>query len=192
MTEINRRRMLHVLGAAPVAAVALTWSPAEATAAARQGAASPQPYQPRFFTPSEYATVGALADMVIPRDDRSGSATDAGTHAFIDYIVAEQPDRQTGIRGGLVWLDSESRRRFDKPFLQCSIGERSQVLDDIAFPARARPEMSHGVRFFTSFRDLVATGFWTSRMGVDDLGYTGNRPDVWSGPPREVMVKLGV
>ncbi len=192
MTDINRREMLQVLGAAPAAAAALTLTPAEAAAVTRQVAAAPQPYQPRFFTPREFQTIVVLGDMVIPKDGRSGSASDAGTPAFIDFIVAEQPERQTGMRGGLVWLDSECRRRFDKAFLEASATERGQVLDDIAFPARARPEMSHGVRFFSTFRDLVATGFWSSKMGVEDLGYTGNRPTVWSGPPPEVLSKLGL
>jgi hypothetical protein len=130
--------------------------------------------------------------MIIPRDGRSGSATESGAHEFVDYIVAEQPERQTPMRGGLVWLDSECRRRFAKRFVDCADAERRQVLDDIAFPARARPEMSHGVRFFTTLRDLVAAGFWSSRMGVDDLGYVGNRPTVWEGAPREVLDRLGL
>lgn len=195
MAEMNRRRMLHVLGTAPAAAVAASLVPGGAAARTSQGAQAPVgtgPYQPRFFNAHEYATIVALADLIIPRDGRSGSASDAGAPAFIDYIVAEQPARQTPMRGGLVWLDSECRRRFDRSFLDASDTERRQVLDDIAWPARARPEMSHGVRFFSTMRDLVATGFWSSRMGVEDLGYSGNRPTVWNGPPREVLDKLGL
>lgn len=194
MAEINRRKMLTVLGTAPVAA-AVSFAPgsAEAYLAARQqAAASGQPYQRRFFTEREYATIIALADMIIPRDARSGSASESGAHEFIDYIVAEQKDRQTPMRGGLVWLDSECRGRFDKAFLECTDAERRQVLDDIAYPAKSRPEMSHGVRFFTSLRDLAAAGFWSSRMGVDDLGYVGNRPTVWEGAPKEVLDRLGL
>ena len=193
MTQINRRKMLTVLGTAPVAAaVTLTPGTVQAYVAERAQAAAGQSYQRRFFTEHEYATVMALADMIIPRDQRSGSATDSGAHEFVDYIVAEQPERQTPMRGGLVWLDAECRRRFDKAFLDCADGERRQVLDDIAYPATARPELSHGVRFFTSLRDLVAAGFWSSRMGVEDLGYVGNRPTVWEGPPREVLDRLGL
>jgi len=192
MADINRRKMLTVLGTAPVAA-AVTFAPGTAQAyLAERAQAAGQPYQRRFFTEREYATIIALADTIIPRDDRSGSASESGAHEFIDYIVAEQRERQTPMRGGLVWLDSECRRRFDKAFLECTVAERGQVLDDIAYPAKARPEMSHGVRFFTSLRDLVATGFWSSRMGVDDLGYVGNRPSAWEGPPRDVLDKLGL
>jgi hypothetical protein len=198
MTHVNRREALGMLGAAPMAALAVTREEA-AHAAARvregqaQAAAAGQPYARRFFTAREYATVVALADLIIPRDARSGSASDAGAPEFIDYIVAEQPARQTAMRGGLVWLDSECRRRFDKAFLECADNERRQVLDDIAWPGRARREMAHGVAFFTAMRDLVATGFWSSRIGVDDLGYLGNRPvGEWTGAPPEVLKRLGV
>jgi hypothetical protein len=193
MTDINRRKMLHVLGSAPAAAVALTMVPSPAAAAgqsAQPGGATPG--QLRFFTEREFATIVALSDLIIPKDGRSGSASDSGAPQFIDFIVAEQRDRQTPMRGGLVWLDSECRSRFDKAFLECADAERRQVLDDIAYPAKARPDMSHGVRFFTSLRDLVATGFWSSRMGVEDLGYSGNRPAVWNGAPPEVLAKLGL
>jgi len=198
VSTINRRVLLQTLGAAP-AALAFTWTTEEAAhaaagarAARRDAAARQEPYAPRFFTAAEYATVMALADVVIPADDRSGSASDAGAPEFIDYIVAEQPARRTAMRGGLVWLDTECRRRFDQPFLTCSDDERSQVLDDIAYPGRARPEFSHGVRFFTTFRDLVAAGFWSSRIGVEDIGYVGNRAVQWTGAPEAVLERLGL
>ena len=199
MNEINRRQMLHVLGASSAAALTFTWTAEEASAAAAQAtqaraqaSAQGQPYTPRFFTAAEFATIVALGDMIIPRDAKSGSASDAGTPQFIDHIVAEQPTRQTAMRGGLTWLDSECRRRFDKAFIACTDAERRQVLDEIAYPARARPELSHGVAFFTTMRDLVASGFWSSRVGVADLEYMGNRPTDWTGAPAAVLQKLGV
>jgi hypothetical protein len=200
MSEINRRTMLHWLGAAPAAAVAFTWTGEETAAAAQhaemarqQATARGAPYTPRFFSAPEYATITALGDMIIPRDGRSGSASDAGAPAFIDYIVAEQPGRQTAMRGGLIWLDSECRRRFDHDFLAATAAERGQVLDDIAFPHKASPAFSHGVRFFTTMRDLVATGFWSSKIGMADIGYMGNVfvPE-WKGAPDEVLRKLKV
>ena len=198
MNEINRRKMLQVLGAAP-AAVAFTWTPLEAQAAADHAHAAVQattakgPYKPRFFTAAEFATIKLLADLIIPRDGKSGSASDAGAPEFIDYIVAEQPERQTAMRGGLVWLDTESRRRFDKGFMAASPAERAQVLDDIAYPAKASKAFSHGVRFFTTLRDLVATGFWSSKVGMADIGYQGNvYVAEWKGAPDDVMKKLGL
>ncbi len=140
----------------------------------------------------EYATIVALSDLIIPGDAQSPGAVLGGAPPFIDYIVSEQPERQTAMRGGLVWLDTECRRRFDKAFLECADADRRAVLDDIAWPAKARPEFSHGVRFFTTMRDLVATGFFSSRVGVAYLGYLGNRPAQWDGPPADVLAKLGL
>jgi gluconate 2-dehydrogenase gamma chain len=192
---MKRRELLQTLGALPAAAAAIGWSPEAAAAAAlevQQQAAAPGGYQLKFFTAAEYRTIVALSDMIIPKDDRSGSASDSGAPEFIDHIVSLQAERHTLMRGGLVWLDTECRRRFDKTFVACAEAERRQVLDDIAYPAKARSAMSHGVRFFTSLRDLVATGFWSSRMGVADLGYSGNRPAVWDGAPVEILKRLGV
>jgi hypothetical protein len=198
MSDIKRREVLQILGTAPAVA-ALTWTDAEAAAAVAQSqqarqkaAAAKQPYKPKFFTAHEYATVAALADIIIPKDARSGSASDSGAPEFIDYIVSEQTERQTAIRGGLTWLDIECRRRFDKAFLECAEAQRLEVVEDIAWPKKAKPEMSHGVRFFNTMRDLVAAGFFSSKMGVADLQYMGNVPNVWDGAPANVMQKLGV
>jgi hypothetical protein len=200
VSAINRREWLQAIGAAPAAAVALTWSAEDVSAAMTQAAearaqaaAAGRVYAPRFFTAAEYATITQLGDMIIPRDAVSGSASDAGAPEFIDTIVAAQPARQTAMRGGLVWLDTECRRRFDKAWLACADAERRQVLDDIAYPARVRPELRQGAAFFSALRDLVATGFWSSRMGMDDIGYMGNRPIAeWTGAPDAVLRKLGV
>ena len=103
-----------------------------------------------------------------------------------------QKERQVAARGGLAWLDTESRRRFDKTFVQATDAQRRQILDDIAFPAKADKRFSHGVRFFSGMRDLVAAGFWSSKVGVADIGYQGNVPNVWNGAPQNVLDKLGV
>jgi hypothetical protein len=202
MTEIGRRGLLKMIGAMPVAA-ALPLAPAEAQVVAqraREARGRPGPFTPKFFTPRELATVRTLADMVIPRDERSGSATDALVPEFMDFIMTdplandrEREHRQTAMRGGLAWLDAECGRRFAKTFLDCAEGERAQVLDDIAWPEKARPELSQGVKFFNDFRDLTASGFWSSRMGVEDLQYQGNTVVVeWKGCPPEVLAEIGL
>ena len=186
------------MGGAAGAGVLFTWTAEDAAQAAQsaQDAAAQAretgSYVPVFFTPTEYATIVALSDLIIPGDAKSPGALLGGAPSFIDYIVSQQPERQTAMRGGLVWLDTECRRRFDKDFRGCADKERGAVLDDIAWPAKARPEFSHGVRFFTTMRDLVATGFFSSRAGVAYLGYLGNRPAQWDGPPAEVLAKLGL
>jgi hypothetical protein len=201
MSALNRRAMLRILGSAPAAA-GFAWTDAEAQQAhhqaqaarqTRQSAAKPSAFKPKFFTAHESATVRVLVDLIIPKDERSGSATDAGVPEFMDFMMVDQPARQTAMRGGLAWIDRECLQRHDKTFLACSASERTAVLDDISWPQKARPEMSHGVAFFTSFRDLTASGFWTTKMGMDDLQYMGNVfvPE-WKGCPDAAMKKLGV
>ncbi|HEX6751121.1 MAG TPA: gluconate 2-dehydrogenase subunit 3 family protein [Longimicrobium sp.] len=164
-----------------------------AAQAAREALAAAAPYAPKFFTAHEWETVRLLADLVIPRDERSGSATDAGVPEFMDFIMDAYPDQRTGMRGGLAWLDSESVRRFGTRFVAAGDAQRRAILDDVAWPARARPEMSQGAAFFSRFRDLTASGFWSSRMGVDDLGFIGNTAIAeWHGCPPEALRKLGV
>lgn len=199
MSTIKRRTLLQMMAAAPVAAT-LAWTEAEAAQAhehaqaARSAAAKTgTPYKPKFFTAHEWATVRVLVDIIIPKDERSGSATDVGVPEFMDFIINDQPGRQTAMRGGLAWLDAECQERFDKTFLGCSETQRTAVLDDIAWPQKATPAMSHGVAFFNSFRDLTATGFWTTKAGMQDLQYIGNTfVAQWKGCPDEVLKKLGV
>jgi len=198
MRDLKRRRVLQILGATPaLASLAFTEAEAEqaaqATQAARKtAAAAGTAYAPKFFTASEYATVKILADLIIPKDEHSGSATEAGAHEFVDHIVSVQKERQVAARGGLKWLDVESLRRFQQTFAAATDAQRRQFLDDIAYPAKADKRFSQGVRFFSGMRDLVAAGFWSSKIGVKDIGYIGNMPNVWNGAPQNVLDKLGV
>ena len=193
---MNRRDALKILLAAPAAS--LSWTDAEAaqaaaSAQAARAATTAKPFVPKFFTASEFRLVSVLADIVLPKDERSGSATDAGVPEFMDFMMIDQPTRQVAMRGGLAWLDVECQQRFDKIFLNCTEAERTAVLDDIAWPSKAKPEFAHGVAFFNNFRDLTATGFWTTRMGIDDLQFMGNRSVArWNGCPPEALKKLGV
>jgi hypothetical protein len=194
--EVTRRDVLRVLAAA-AGASAFTWSTDEVDRAARalSPAGRARQQTPEFFTPHEWDTVHLLVDIIIPRDERSGSATDAGVPAFIDFIMLDGDDerRQTAMRGGLAWLDTECRERFGSNFLECADEQRAAVLDDIAYPDQAAPEHSHGVAFFNSFRNLTASGFWSSKMGVMDLQYIGNTVVAeWNGCPEEQLRRLGV
>ena len=199
MTDLTRREALGVLASLPLAAA---FQPAPGSAAhellavkeavAAETAAGAA-YELKFFTAHEWETVRVLVDLVIPRDERSGSATDAAVPEFMDFFIDAYPSMRLPMRGGLAWLDAESRGRFGKPFVELADEERTAILDDIAWPARARPEMSQGVAFFNRFRDLTASGFWSTRMGVDDLQYMGNRAiPTWDGCPPEALAKLGV
>lgn len=199
MNKISRRSALELLGAAPAAA-ALVWTPAEARqahehadAAQAQAAKHAAPFKPKFFTAHEHATVGVLVDLIIPRDERSGSATDAGVPAFMDFMMIDQPRRQIAMRGGLAIVDRLATDRFGKRFVSCADRERRLLLDEIAFTSNPDPGLTHAVAFFSSFRDLTASGFWSTKMGVADLQYQGNVfVSEWNGCPDEALRKLGV
>jgi gluconate 2-dehydrogenase gamma chain len=146
----------------------------------------------KFFDEHEMTTIAVLADIIIPRDDVSGSATDAGVPDFIEFIVKDMPRYQTPLRGGLKWLDIHCLKTYDKDFASCSAEQQVAVVDQIAYPESARPEMAQGVSFFNTMRDLTATGFFTSKIGIQDLGYKGNTPNQWDGVPDEVLAQYGI
>ncbi len=145
-----------------------------------------------FFTDHEMKTISVLADIIIPADETSGSATDAGVPAFIEFIAKDMPHYQTRLRGGIKWLDVQCMKRFNKDFVSCSDDEQTKMVDAIAYPEEAAPGMEHGVAFFNTMRDLTACGFFTSKMGIEDLGYVGNRPNQWDGVPDEVLKQYGI
>ena len=198
-SRFTRREMVAGLAAATAGAF-LQPSAARASEATKSATAARQvaqeagaAYMPKIYTAHEYATVRALVDEIIPKDAKSGSATDAGVPEFMDTMLDLEPNMRTAHRGGLAWLDHECRRRYAKDFVTCTAGERHAVLDDIAYPAKAKPEFGAGVAWFNSFRDFTATGFFTSEIGVGDIGYEGNTPVMsWTGCPSENYVRLGV
>jgi gluconate 2-dehydrogenase gamma chain len=201
MTDVSRRDALKLLGAVPLAG-ALDWSAPSLERATRMVArlheegAPPAAYKPKFFTAHEWRTVRVLADLIIPKDERSGSATDAKAPEFMDFMLAEKDTSESsrvGMRGGLAWLDNEMRHRFGKDFLGASDAQRRAVLDDIAYPKTARPEFAPGVNWFSRFRSNVGSAFFSSAMGWQDLRYMGNvfNPG-WNGCPPEATRKLGV
>ena len=192
---MDRRDVMKLLGAASLAAIGLA-SPDVARAAdyastaLQQGAPA---YKPIFFTKAEWPMVRTLSDLVIPRDARSGSATDAGVPEFMDFIMSDFKWNQKWMREGLRWLNGECTRRFKRGFVACTPEQQKLLLNDIAFPKKAPAALKTGVEFFTKFRDLTATGFWSSRIGYKDIGYMGNTiVPVWEGCPEPQLQKLGV
>ncbi len=146
----------------------------------------------KFFTDHEMKTISVLSDIIIPKDDSSGSATDAKVPDFIEFIVKDMPHHQTPMRGGLRWLDLQCAKKFNHSFVDCSASQQIEMVDEIAFPEKAKPEMQQGVAFFNLMRDLTATGFFTSKIGIEDLGYMGNKPNQWDGVPQDVLDQYGV
>jgi gluconate 2-dehydrogenase gamma chain len=208
---LSRRAALKFLGAVPLAG-ALMWqqqqqqqggqqqtrqtheAPNQPAADTKQPPRSPP--KNRFFTAREMRTVRVMANDVIPRDERSGSATDAGVPAFIDFnLSVPETSEETRVvwRGGLRWMDTESRRRFGVAYAAAAPAQRHQILEDISWRDRVRPELRHGAAFFAMFRDMVAAGFFSSAIGFKDLQYQGNTflPE-WNGCPEPALRKLGV
>ncbi|WP_462274975.1 gluconate 2-dehydrogenase subunit 3 family protein [Ferruginibacter sp.] len=143
--------------------------------------------QEKFFTAEEMATITVLGDIIIPKDAVSGSASDAKVPDFIEFIVKDMPKHQLPLRGGLRWLDVQCLNRYEKAFKDCTQQQQLEMVDLIAYPKKAKPEMSQGVQFFNLMRNLTATGFYTSEMGVKDIGYAGNSPTQWNGVPDDVL-----
>ncbi len=146
----------------------------------------------QFFNKHELKTLKVLVDIIIPRDARSGSASDAGVVEFIEFMAKDKPEMQTPLRGGLTWLDSQAKRRFGDNFIDLKDAERIAIVEDIAYPERKKPGMSQGIAFFTLMRNLTASGFWSSKIGIEDIGYQGNTPNQWDGPPEEVIRQYGL
>jgi len=145
-----------------------------------------------FFTEHELATIAVLCDLILPATATAGAATDAGVPEFIEFIAKDMTYHQTPIRGGLMWLDHRANAFFGKDFMSCAHAEQTQMIDEIAWPDTAAPEVAQGVAFFSRMRNLVLTGYYTTRMGIDDLGYQGNTPNVWDGVPDEVLAAQGL
>lgn len=140
-----------------------------------------------FFTVEEMATIGILSDIIIPKDSVSGSATDAKVPDFIEFIVKDMPGNQTPMRGGLRWVDLYCLRKYGKAFKDCDQKQKIELVDQIAYPEKAKPAMLPGVVFFNLMRDLTASGFYTSEIGVKDIGYAGSAPNQWNGVPDDVL-----
>ena len=145
-----------------------------------------------FFDAHEMETLTVLADIIIPRDDISGSASDAKVPEFIEFIVKDIPEHQVPMRGGLKWLDMQCLKRYDHSFKSCSSSQQMEILKEIAYPGKTKAGMHQGVVFFDRMRSLTATGFYTSEIGIKDLGYVGNTPTIWKGVPADVLAQYNL
>src|SRR5438309_3553842 len=200
--HLKRRDLLKVLSSLPAAALVPLRASLEATSPVERkpgSAAEEKPgvskgvYQPKVLNAHEWKTISLLSDLIIPADERSGSATQAGVPEFIDdWLGFKSGDLLAQVRGGLVWLDMGCNRGFSRDFVDCTKVEQKQMLDRIAFPKRAAPEDAAGVGFFSILRDLVVSGFFSSEMGVKDLPYLGNQMlSHWDGCPSDALTKVG-
>ena len=188
MNDVTRREAIGVMAAAGYGL------PSPNSVTFRRWLSKKGQAQEHFLTAAELALVTALGDMIIPRDEKTGSASDAGVPAYVDFIIGiSGRNTQNQWRDGLRWFDEESTRRFQKNFVQADATQRGQILDDIAWPGRATPERQNPANFFNRVRDLVSAGFFSSRMGVQDLGYQGGvfNPE-WHGAPDAALRPLNL
>ena len=197
--SVQRRTVLKMMMALPVAGMLPLSALAERVrglpeVGAPGADAGAGEWRLRVLTPHEWTTVSVLGDWILPADETSGSASEAGVPEFIDdWLEFQGGELLVEIRGGLVWLDAASLRYFGKDFLNCSADRQREMLDRIAYPAKAAAEDAVGVTFFNRMRDLVLSGFYTSEMGIRSLPYVGNEPQSeWHGCPPAVLAKLGV
>ena len=203
MSEIGRRGWLKVIGAVPLAGARARAQRRRRRRLSGQGGQGERRARPSCRSSSrahEYETVRVLVDLVIPRDERSGSATDAGVPEFMDFMMRdplespqEREKRQTAMRGGLAWLDHQCADRFGKSFVACTEVERKARARRHRLAREGAAEMKQGAHFFSDFRDLTASGFWSSKIGIEDLQYQGNTfVAEWKGCPPEVLARLGL
>jgi hypothetical protein len=146
----------------------------------------------QFFTDSEFDVLARLCDIILPATDTAGSATDAEVPAFINFMCNDVESIQTPLRGGIAWINNEALTRFGKGFADISDAQQLEIVDDIAYPGKEPEGMTAGVNFFNRMRDMTMTGYYTSKIGIKDLGYVGNIPNVWDGVPQDVLDKHGM
>jgi gluconate 2-dehydrogenase gamma chain len=182
MRGVSRRDILKTLAMGAVGGSVLQVIPAEAAEFAHQmvrkeKATSPAgKYVPKYFSAHQYETVSALCDAIIPKDEKSGGAVEAGAPEFIDLLTSENPEYQLKLGGGLAWLDNFCTDKYEKVFLECTPEQRKEVLDLIAFRKNAKQDaaLSQGVAFFAFLRNMTCDAFYTSKIGIEDLQYIGN------------------
>jgi hypothetical protein len=180
--SISRRDILRTLAVGAAAGSVLQVIPAEAAEYIHQmvhkekAAAPAGKYTSKYFSAVQYATLVFLCDAIIPKDEKSGGAVEAGAPEFIDLLTSENPEYQLKLGGGLFWLDAACTDRYGNVFLECTAEQKKEILDLIAFRKNAKkdPALSQGVAFFTFLRNLTCDGFYSSKIGIEDLGYIGN------------------
>ena len=179
--SISRRDILRTLAVSAAGSV-LKVIPAEAAEYVHQmvhkekAAAPAGAYTPKYFSASQYAMLMLLCDTIIPKDEKSGGAVEAGAPEFIDLLTSENPEFQLKLGGGLFWLDAACTDRYGNVFIQCTPEQKKEILDLIAFRKNGKkdPSLSQGVAFFSFLRNMTCDGFYTSKIGIADLQYIGN------------------
>lgn len=147
-----------------------------------------------FLNPHEVGTLTVLCDLILPATQEYKGASDADVVGFIEFMCKDMETLQPDIRGGIMWLDHKSNTEHGVEFKEATGEQQKTILDGIAYydpevPGNERP---FEVNFFSLVRNLTMTGFYTSKIGIEEIGYKGNQPNVWDGVPQEVLDQHGV
>jgi len=189
---VSRRDVLRTLAVGMAGGSVLQVIPLEAAELAHQlvrkekAAAPAGKYTPKYFTAKQYEAILSLCDAIIPKDEKSAGALEAGAPEFIDLLTSENDEYQLALGGGLMWLDTHCIDQYGKVFMECAPEQRKEILDLIAFRKNAKkdPSLSQGVAFFAFLRNLTCDGYYTSKIGIQDLQYIGNvTRSEWPGCP---------
>ena len=158
-------------------------------------------YGPKEMSAAEFKTLGRLAELIVPADDVSGSALDAGAPAFIDLLCSQNKQLAAIYHGGLAWLDAEMNKTYSKSFVNATVAQQTAMLDllvdadkservrmgesdvvkrsdfreftDYTFK-QVHPQAA-GAKFFDWVRRMTVDAFYTSPIGMKDIGYMGNK-----------------
>ena len=178
----TRREVLYQIALAPLAAQQHP---------VHKAAPPPRPAARKTFNEHEFKSLQNLSNWIIPPDERSKGGIEAGAAEFIDLMAGEDEKLRAAFTGGIAWLDHEMRTRHGNTFLDCTPAEQKKMLDLIAWRDKAPKDLAPGVAFFALMRGWTVDAFYSSKAGVDDLGYVGNTAVAeFNGCPEEVVKKL--
>ena len=147
----------------------------------------------KFFTNQELFTLDKICNLILPPNE-FGSIRDAEVVQLIEFMAKDIPTYKEPLRNGLMWIDNESKKRFNNLFVDCEIAQQENIFDEIAYydPNKSISDYSEPVQWFNLVRNLTMTGYFTSEVGINELGYKGNIPNIWDGVPQDVLDQYGL
>jgi hypothetical protein len=194
MEDVSRRDLLRVIGSsmALTASGSGVLSPAlaqhvHAAMAEAKSLSGGAGYQPKCFTHHNFLTLKKLADLIIPADEHSPGASDAGAAEYIDFLSSRNADLAAIFNGGFAWIDEYMQRRNGADFLGAKPEMQTALLDLLAYRKNATPETAPGQRFWVWVRNMVVDAFYTSPVGIKDIGFMGNTVVASFSVPREAV-----
>lgn len=145
----------------------------------------------KYFSDAERELIRVVANLILPPNE-SGSIEQAAVVPFIEFMAKDIKEFAAPIREGLTWLDVQAKQKYGQIFVACNPEYQKQILDTIAFELPQKKEQPQEIKFFKLIRNLVVTGYFTSEVGIKELGYVGNTPNVWDGVPQDVLDEMGL